>query len=251
MKLRGISRILIYAATGMLCVAALMISSQPLGVKQKGEASTIQDSAKSSLLVLVQPQTGPPLLITGMTVEDATDPRMPSVQFTITNNTKKRIMAYAIRHDATLPHSSFSGTVAVNSPDRQRALQAGAEVIGKITGIQYSEPPIRLTLSVDFVEFVDGTRWGPDTYKHGELIDGLRVGVKMAKEAILKTLEADGPEVLIHSLDSIQVEPDQPALHSSEWLEGFRHGVGWMRERVRSKGKDLVEIKRELKHLID
>ena len=106
-------------------------------------------------------------------------------------------------------------------------------------------------LSVDFVGFTDGTRWGPDTYKHGERIDGLRAGAKMAKERMLKILAVDGPEALIHSLDSINVEADQPDLHSSEWLDGFRHGVGWMRERVRSKGKDVVEIKRELQSSVD
>jgi hypothetical protein len=245
------SRSIIYGVIGIFCLAALMISGRPLAGKQKGEGATAQDSAKPNLLVLVKPQSTPPLLINGMTVDDSADPRMPTVQFTVTNNTRKRIMAYAIRHDATLPHSSFSGTVAVNSPDRNRAIPAGAQGQLEITGIQYSEPPISLTLSVDFVEFVGGTRWGPDTYKHGELIDGLRVGAKMAKEAMLRALEAYGPEVFIHSLDSIQVKADQPDLHSSNWLEGFRHGVGWMRERVRSKGKDLIEIKRELRHSSD
>src|SRR5436309_171127 len=239
MKKRVKSSSLIYGVTGIFCLAGLMISGRPMEVKQKGGVSTVQDSAKPSLLVLVKPQTDPPLLIIGMTVEDSADPRMPTVQFTIKNNTKKRIMAYAIRHDETLPHSSFSGTVAVNSPDRNRALPAGAEVQSEITGIQYSEPPISLMLSVDFVEFTDGTRWGPDTYKHGERIDGLRAGAKMAKERMLKILAVDGPEALIHSLDSINVEADQPDLHSSEWLDGFRHGVGWMRERMRSKGKDV------------
>lgn len=244
-------RNIFYGVTGMFCLAVLMISGRPMEVKQKGGVPTVQDSAKPSLLVLVKPQTDPPLLITGMTVEDSADPRMPTIQFTIKNNTKKRIMAYAIRHDETLPHSSFSGTVAVNSPDRNRALPAGAEVQSEITGIQYSEPPISLMLSVDFVEFTDGTRWGPDTYKYGERIDGLRAGAKMAKERMLKILAVDGPAALIHSLDSINVEADQPDLHSSEWLDGFRHGVGWMRERVRSKGKDVVEIKRELQSSVD
>lgn len=251
MKRRVKSSSLIYGVTGIFCLAALMISGRPMEVKQKGEVPPVQDSAKPGLLVLVKPQADSPLLITGITVDDPTDPRMPTVQFTIKNNTKKRIMAYAIRHDETLPHSSFSGTVAVNSPDRNRALPAGAEVQSEITGIQYSEPPISLMLSVDFVEFVDGTRWGPDTYKHGELIDGVRVGAQMAKEAMLKALEADGPEVFINSLDSIKVEADQPDSHSSEWLKGFQYGVDWMRERVRSKGKDLVEIKRELQRSID
>ena len=139
----------------------------------------------------------------------------------------------------------------MNSPDRNRAFQAGASAQLEITGIRYGERPKSMTLSVDFVEFVGGTRWGPDTFKHGEVIDGLRAGAKMMKEEMLKALEVESPEVFIHSLDSINVEPDQSNLHSSEWSEGFRSGVGWMRERVRRKGKDLVEIKRELRQSID
>jgi hypothetical protein len=222
-----------------------------MGVKQRSEIITPGNSAKSSLLVLVKPQPDAPLLITGITIDDSADPRMPTVSFTITNNTKKRILAYAIRHDTTMANSTFAGTVAVISPDRNRALRGGAEVQGEISGIQYSEPPLNLNLTVDFVEFVDGTRWGPDTLKHGERIDGVRAGAKMAKEVMSKALAEDGPDVLIHSLDSIKVEADQPDLHSSEWLDGFRHGVGWMRERVRNKGKDLVEIKRELESSMD
>ena len=246
MKNRAKSRSIIYGVMAIFCLAILMASGRTMEVKQEGGKA--QDSVKQDLLVFVKPQTDPPLLISGMTVVDAKDPGMPTVQFTVRNKTRKRIMAYAIRHDETLAHSSFSGTVAMNSPDRNRAIQPGAEWQLEVAGIQYSEPVISMMLSVDFVEFVDGTRWGPDTYKHGELIDGLRVGVKMAKEAMLKRLEADGAKAFVDSLDSFKVEPDRPDLHTSEWVEGFRHGVGWMRERVRSKGKDAVEIRRELRY---
>lgn len=251
MKMNRVKRSLIYGAMTIFCLAVLIIRGRPLEVQQKGETSEAQNPTKSNLLVLIRPQEDAPLLITGITAADSTDPQIPIIRFTITNHTKLRIRAYAIRHDATLPHSSFPGTIAVNFPDRNRALQAGASSQLEISGIKYSEIPTNLILSIDFVEFESGRRWGPDTFKHGEQIDGVRAGAKMAKVAMIKTLETNGLEVLLRSLDSINVEADQPDLHSSEWLEGFRHGVGWMRERVRSKGRNLVEIKRELQHSID
>jgi hypothetical protein len=251
MRIRVKNRSIIYGATGMCCLVTLMISGRPMGVKQRSEIFTPGNSAKSSLLVLVKPQPDAPLLISGIKIAPSSDPKMPTVRFIITNNTKKRILAYAIRHDATMTNSTFPGTIAVNFPDRNRALQGGGDAQLEISSIQYSEAPLNLTLSVDFVEFVDGTRWGPDTFKQGERINGVRAGTKRAKEVMSKALAEDGPDVLIHSLDSIKVEADQPDLHTSEWLDGFRHGVGWMRERVRNKGKDLVEIKRELERSID
>ena len=242
---------MIYAAIGIFCLAVLMIGGRPMGGKEGLGVSTTQASEQASLLVLVKPQPDAPLLITEPIVADSADPQMPTVQFKITNTTKKRIMAYAIRHDAALSNSSFPGTIATNFPDRNRAFQAGASAQLEITGIRYGELPISLTLSVDFVEFVDGKRWGPDTFKHGEVIDGLRAGAEMMKEAMLKALEVESPEAFSRSLDSINVEPDQPNLHSSEWSKGFRSGVNWMRERVRRKGKDLIEIRRELRQSID
>jgi len=238
---------IIYSVIGILCLAALMLSGRPMEGKQKPETSSTQAPETADLVVLVKPQPDAPLSITDTKVEPSDDPRMPTVQFTITNTTRKRIMAYAIRHDETLPQSTFSGDVTEISPDRNRALQAGAEVQSEITGIRYGEVPTSILLSVDFVEFADGKRWGPDTLNHGEMLDGVRAGVKAAKEVMLEKLEVDGPEVFARSLDAINVEPDSSGLHSSKWLEGFRTGTGWMRERVRSKGTDLIEIRRELR----
>lgn len=237
-----------YGVAGALCLAALMIGGRPMGNQQQIEASTAQTLPKSDILVVVKPQEDSPLLITGMKIADSTDPRMPVVEYTITNNTKKRIMAFAIRYDAMLADSTISGSITANYPDYNRALQPHIPVQSEVAGIQYPKPPVSIILSVDFVEFAGGRRWGPDTYKHGELIDGVRAGVKKAKEVMLKALETDGTEAFVHSLDAIKVAAEPSPAHSSEWLEGFRHGVGWLRERVRNKGKDVIEIRRELLH---
>lgn len=107
--------------------------------------------------------------------------------------------------------------------------------------------PDSITLSVDFVEFVSGTRWGPDTLKTGETIDGVRAGAQAEREVLLNLLLTQGIDALMRSLDSVKPEVDQGLPRSSEWLDGFRHGVGWIRERVRSKGPKHSEIETELR----
>ena len=235
---------------GMLSLLVMTIGSRGPVQGRRTEQKPVQE-AQSKLLVLIKPQPDAPLLIAGVTVEDGTDPRMPTTRFSVVNNTRKRIIAYAIRHDATLSQSSFPGAIAFNIPYRDRALRSGAYGPMEISGIQYAEPPINLVLSVDFVEFADGTKWGPDTFKHGEMFDGFRAGAKKAKAVLLEKLSANGPDVLVDSLDSLKVDPYRTNSHSSGWLKEFAHGVEWMRERVRSKGKDTFEIKKELRRSID
>lgn len=92
-----------------------------------------------------------------------------------------------------------------------------------------------------------GSRWGPDTLKTGDTIDGVRAGAQAEREVLLNLLTTQGTDALMRSLDSVKPEADQSLAHSSEWLDGFRHGVGWIRERVRSKAPKHSEIETELR----
>jgi hypothetical protein len=232
---------------GILCLAILVVSARP----RKNQTTTDGVAAKKPLLIL-KDQPNSPLTITSVIVDEFSDPRMPTVNFNVINNSGKPIMVYAIKHEAALgSRGTVSGWVAVNSPDSKHALRPGRAPQGEISGIQYPEPPESLTLSVDFVEFVDGTRWGDDTFKNGERIDGVRAGANEEREALMKVLRTNGTEELIRSLDSIEPKADQPSSRSAQWLDGYRHGVGWMRERVRSKGQSHSEIEKELRRPVN
>ena len=137
------------------------------------------------------------------------------------------------------------------SPDLERAFFPGQSPQMEITGIEYSGMPETMILSVDFVEFADGTRWGLDTMKTGERIDGVRAGAQAARDALMQILKTGGVDAVVRSLDTIEPQADQSSLRSSEWLDSFSTGVKWMRARVRRKGRDYSEIEKELRHAPD
>jgi hypothetical protein len=234
-------------AVGILCLAILAVGAGP----RKYQDPVGRTITKRPLLILKKNQPDSPLTITAVIVDDSPDSRMPTVHFTLINNSGKRIMVYAVKHEAQFSNGTVSGSVVVNLPDAKHALRPGRAPQVEISGIQYPQPPESLTLSVDFVEFVDGVRWGDDTLRTSERIDGLRAGASAEREILMKVLTTDGPEGVLRSLDLIKPEPNQVSSRSEEWLDGFRHGVGWIRERVRSKGENSSEIEKELKQPVD
>jgi|SRR5215213_1672523 len=232
---------------GILCLAIMAVGAKPrMNQTPTGEVA----AKKPSVIIKDQPDS--PLTISAVIVDSFPDPRMPTVDFNVINNSGKRIMVYAIKHVAALgSRGAMSGSVTSILPDGKRALRPGKTPQVQISGMQYSQPPESFTLSVDFVEFVDGTRWGEDTFKNGERLDGVRAGADAEREALMKVLKTDGPEEVIHALDSIEPKPDQSTARSVEWLDGFRGGVGWVRGRVRSKARNPGEIEKELRRPVD
>lgn len=232
---------------GILSLAILAVSARP----RENQTSTDRVAAKKPLM-LVKDQPDSPLTITSVVVDYFPDARMPEVSFKVTNISGKRIMVYAIKHVAALgSRGAFSGSVTIMRPDRKRALGPGQSPEGEISGIQYPQPPESLTLSVDYVEFVDGTRWGEDTLKNGDRIDGMRAGTDAEREALLKVLMTEGAEGVMRSLDSITPEANQPSSRSAQWLDGFRQGIDVMRSGVRAKGSSHAEIEKELRRQVD
>jgi len=252
-KTRVKARSMIPIVIGIVCLAVLVVAAQqrkdqdaPSG-KAKGEASV------SKVLVLKMRQPGSPLTISQVIVDDSPDPLMPVIHCIIKNSSDKGIIAYSVKHEAVFGQrtGTFSGSVTFNPADRENPMRPGVSRQVEINGVKYGEMPQSVMLSVDFVEFMDGNRWGPDTLKNGETIDGARAGARAETDALMKVLMTGGTEAVLLSLDSIHPEPDQTLPRSSEWLDGFRGGVGWIRERVRAKGHNLNEVEKELRRSVD
>jgi len=228
---------------GALSLAILAVSARP----RENQTNTDRVPAKKPLMI-VKDQPDSPLTITSVVVDYFPDARMPEVSFRVNNVSDKRVMVYAIKHVAALgSRGAVSGSVTIIRADRKRSLRPGESPEGEISGIQYPQPPESLTLSVDYVEFVDGSRWGEDTLKNGDRIDGMRAGTDAEREALLKVLMTKGSEEMIRSLDSIRPEADQPSSRSAQWLDGFRQGIEVMRSGVRAKGSSQAEIEKELR----
>lgn len=201
-------KIIAFAALA-LCVAVCVTAS----------AQTVQLTVKS------QPDSPLSIRDARMIFDDA---HKPSFEYTVVNNNDKPIRAYTIRKDDGLTGSNLS---MLNLP-----LQPGQswwEAYGDTT---YSEPVRAILLSVDFVEFADGTAWGPDTTRSSQQLAGIRAGMSVERNRLLTIFNDDGIAKLISDLDA-ELEINAPPGNSSEWSEGFRTGTLQYRARLRRTRK--------------
>ncbi len=232
----------------VLCLSPLTVGAHgPV----KDQSPDDKPLIKKPVLVEKKKQPGSPLSIGNMVIAESEDGRMPEIIFTVKNNSDKVIIAYAVKHEGAFGQGAFTGTIANISPDSERALLPGRSPRMEITGIEYAGMPETMILSVDFVEFADGTRWGLDTMKTGERVDGTRAGAQAVRDALMQILKSEGVGAIVRSLDTIEPQADQLSLRSSEWLDSFSTGVKWMRARVRLKGRNYAEIEKELRHSPD
>ena len=122
------------------------------------------------------------------------DPHKPSFEYTVVNNNDKPIRAYTIRRDDGLTGSNLS---MLNSP-----LQPGQSLWEALGNTTYSEPVQAILLSVDFVEFTDGTFWGPDTTRSSQRLAGIRAGMSVERSRLLTIFNDDGIAKLISHLEA-------------------------------------------------
>jgi hypothetical protein len=91
---------------------------------------------------------------------------------------------------------------------------------------------------VDFVEFSDGTIWGPNIRGMLETMNADRIGARQAAlyyDWILRTL---GPDAMLASL-SDRIGNSQMDQHNEEWKKAFDWGVQSVRSRLLSDKSDI------------
>lgn len=206
-------------------------------------------SETTNLRVVVAEQRDTSLVMLP-TFLDSTNSLKPRYGYSISNSADKAIVAYAIEEIVRLESGSqVSTTTLTHLPAKRVLLVPGAsrqEEGG--TGKIYDSRPTLITLSVDFIEFVDGSRWGIDQVKSGERLDGERAGARAALKKYREIKSAGGVKKLIEQLEASTgiVADDQNK--SSNWLAGFRHGSAVVRSRLRkakTKGAE-AEVEKEV-----
>jgi hypothetical protein len=211
-------------------------------------------SQADQLRVVAAKQPGSPLLIQ-VTNVDASNPLRPRYQYSVTNVGDKPVRAYTIKESTSLDaggpvvHTDLANFPSVTqflTPYGVRQEEGGLSST-------YQVPPIKIELSVDFVELADGTRWGDDTANSGDCLDGMRAGGKAAIKTYREVLASQGDGGLERALSSDNSVQHEARPKSDEWARGFDMGVGFVRGRVkRAKEKGGKDgIRHELDKPID
>ena len=204
--------------------------------------------------IVVAQQPDSPLLIVS-TYVDSSNSLQPRYGYSITNVSDKPIRAYTIQESISLgPGPSIISSTMSHSPAVKLFLKPNEsrQEEGGLGGT-YKVPPVEVSLAVDFVEFADGKRWGDDTSKSADRLDGIREGGKAAIKNYRKILDNEGDDGFERAMSNPNLIQPEGAPKSSIWDEGFKTGVNMVKRRLRAAktkgGQD--EVNRELDRPFD
>lgn len=215
-----------------------------------GESAEHQqgDRAGSRPRVLVSTKGDSPVLLQISDPERAgLDPFAPQVEVVITNTSNKVVSAYAVRHDVgSNGELRAAGAELTRANSERSVLWPGDSQTITIGGTHYSSPIGRLVVSVDFLEFTDGTMWGGDTYSSREVIAGMRAGEAATVNALRGLLAVEGISALKEALERSDDDASIPVGHSPKWQEGFERGMSLVKERVKHEAIQMAPAEIEM-----
>jgi hypothetical protein len=184
---------------------------------------------------------------------DVSDLSLLRIKYRVQNVSNKVIQAYAILEEIDRDKGGIKGTTIVNLSREAKFLQPTQSRLETCDLPGRNGPVASLTLSVDYVEFDDGTKWGKDSQRSAGHLAGQREGKKAALKKMKEMREKDGDHVLEEFLKKKDAEViSPPAGRSAEWEYGFRVGHNtalYLLRVAHSKGgvQALVsELQREL-----
>lgn len=180
--------------------------------------------------VEVLTQAGVPIAITSINVTSS-DTKRPVFTYEIVNSKDKPISVYAIRHDVTIGTTETSGVSLTSLWSVNSLLYPQTRSQEEFGGTTYGATVSKVVLSVDFVEFADGSTWGSDSFKMSEKLAGRRAGGRAMLQVFRDKSKAHGLIAVSDDLEadfSIAPQADKSPL----WKDGFGEGVRIVRVRL-------------------
>jgi hypothetical protein len=148
------------------------------------------------------------------------------LRYTVENRSTKPAHSYACRHYSPVAHGN--GAYGSQPPG---GLPPGQSREDSIAAHDYVE----LTLTIDFVQFTDGTTWFSGDPRATVKPEGIMAGAKAAGAHLLRVLERDGPDAVVAALPRIHADVQGPFGHMAEdnfGSFGFYSGVTNVAVRV-------------------
>lgn len=114
----------------------------------------------------------------------------------------------------------------------------------------------KISLTIDYVAFEDGSSWGEDTQGQSEQINGGCVGAATAAEQFVKIIENKDEATLNNIMKKPLLEVEIPLPEgfknkSEKWQTGFRGGyksiISYIKKQQDKGGKELLESLNEIK----
>lgn len=203
----------------------------------------------NNTVIRVEEQKDSPILIQSSTLLSS-NPLKPTYSYFVNNVSNKTIRAYAIKVDSVLDNGGVISGVTLNNPISEAQFlkpkinksESGGQ------GTAYSASVSEIVLSVDFVEFDDGTTWGKDSYDSSELLVGQKAGTIEVIKYFQNKLNLRNTEEFLFDIDNFDEKVLTHTSSSKMFNKGYKTGVKFVINRLK-KAKDesgMEAIKIEL-----
>lgn len=172
--------------TRSLCAALVaFLTTFSSAAAQVAEARRVAPNPSNR--VSVRAQADAPLRISSV-ADNSDDADTPLVEFAVENVGAQPILAFWISYDMVIHGTNVTLGRGVNANKQELILPPGKR---RSLAISNSDRE-KVVLSVDFVEFADGSTWGADTAKYAESLAGERAGARAEAERLVKLLKTGG-----------------------------------------------------------
>ena len=196
-----------------------------------GMAQSMPAFQPQAPVIVVRNEPGSPLVISAERQLPKTE-EAPEIAFNVTNVTNKTIIAFAIKMEVA------SGPKVVAEVSLRNLALSGTDLppnrsLNSFDSYEnLSSEQHRVTLSVDYVLFSDGKRWGVDSVKSAETVAGQQAAAEMVTTRLLKMFREGNTSDVVSVLESMaHIEP--PPQHSQEWNAGFRSAASSVANRLK------------------
>ena len=212
-----------------------------------GMAQSIPAFQPQAPIIVARNEPGNPLVISAERQLPKTE-QAPEIAFNVTNVTNKTIIAFAIRVDAAAGELTPVSKILLQNLELSATdLPPNRSLSNFDTYENLSSEQHRITLSVDYVEFSDGKKWGLDSLKSSEKVSGSRAALGTLTTQLAEIVRGTNANELANALESLaNIEP--PPQHSEEWNNGFRWATRSVANRLKraNQAGGLSQVNTEL-----
>ncbi|HEX8181649.1 MAG TPA: hypothetical protein VF525_19060 [Pyrinomonadaceae bacterium] len=194
------------------------------------EAFSHTSGTLQSTKVSIAYQQDAPLVITLSNIDDS-NPSAAQVNYVLQNISNKSIRAYAVLEESITSRGRGTGSTIVNLTSNAEGLQSSQIRSGTY---ESGASLLSLKLSIDYVEFVDGTTWGNDTQHTAENLAGQRTGSQETVKRLRELFNQQGQDALVQLVKRKDAEVATPPVdRSAVWQYGFQVGHNSVLHRLR------------------
>jgi hypothetical protein len=240
---------LVFRLTALIVLVICLVLVSDGGAPQR-QASPEPVLQQPKITAETQPDS--PLAISSIQSSGQMPPDSHSLEFGfyVVNASSKPIAAFAIKQEVIVAGAKSGGGVSLYHPLLANSPLLGGRslFISDTSGESLSKNTV-ITLSIDFVQFADNTKWGPDSAQSSERVQGQRAAAELVSQYLLETLNR-GEDVL-RAIEKGVPDIPYPQDQTETWKAGFNSGLSMLVDRLKKDNEKggIKEIERELLRL--